>query len=198
VVIEQVCIEEEKMKKITFLMLAVPLVFAACSATNNPPSNSNTEASKSTEAQTSESLSRLEAIEKRLATVEAQLAKIVATTPDAAQTQLGSNRKLSQDKAEKAIKVFASTHSFDLRGGGNGCSFNVQSIASIELSQFSDTEATADVLLKCARGGIVFKFVFQKDVDNQWFLMKIASTSSGYQVDYDAIAPYQNLKVPVR
>lgn len=109
-----------------------------------------------------------------------------------------SNKKLSQDKAEKAIKGLASTYSFDFRGGGNGCSFRVQSIAHIELSQFTDGEATADVLLKCARGGLVMKFAFQKDIDNHWFLTKIAGTSSGYQVDHDAIAPFQNLKVPVR
>ncbi len=92
------------MKKITFLMLAVPLVFAACSTTNNAPSNSNnaattsatekppektTEDPKSTEAQTLESVLRLEALEKRLAAVEAQLARIVATTSGAAQSQLG-------------------------------------------------------------------------------------------------------------
>jgi len=92
------------MKKITFLMLAVPLVFAACSTTNNAPSNSNnaattpatekpaekpTEVPKSTEAQTLESVSRLEALEKRLAAVEAQLARIAATTSGVAPPQNG-------------------------------------------------------------------------------------------------------------
>lgn len=121
-----------------------------------------------------------------------------ATTSGAAQAKPGANRKLSQESAEKAIRSLASTYGFDLRGGGNGCSFKVQSIARIELSQFSETEATADVLLKCARGGLLMKFVFRKDIDNHWFLTQIAGTSSGYQVDSDAIAAFRDLKVPAQ
>ncbi len=113
----------------------------------------------------------------------------------------GSNKKLSQDNAEKAIKAFASTHSVSpIRG--TDCSFNVQSIARIEpLSQFSDTEATSVVLLKCADGSLAFKFVFQKDIDNQWFLTKIEEVEGyGYNngMVSSMITPHQNLKVPAQ
>ena len=113
-----------------------------------------------------------------------------------------SNRKLSQDNAEKAIKGYASTHQTGAPVdylGANNCFFNVQSIASIErLSQFSDTEATSVVTLKCGGVGTLrFKFVFQKDVDNRWFLMKIQSVEgdspSGGIANW--IARNQNLKV---
>lgn len=196
------------MKRITFLILAVTLVFSACSATNNAPSNSNTEAPKSTEAQTSESMSRLEAIEKRLAAVEAALAKIAGTTLSAPQAQPESNRKLSQDNAEKAIKGFASTNPSANpiatmgtgRGTVVGCFFNVQSIAKIEqLSQFSDTEATSVVTSKCGEVGTIrFEFVFKKDIDNRWFLVKIQFVQGeiGSQGEADWInRRNQNLKV---
>ncbi len=112
-----------------------------------------------------------------------------------------SNKKLSQDNAEKAIKAFASTHSVSPIPATD-CSFNVQSIASIEpLSQFSDNEATSVVFLKCTRGSLPFKFVFQKDIDNQWFLTKIGMVQ-GYTYNNgmadSMVTPNQNLKVPAR
>lgn len=118
----------------------------------------------------------------------------------------GSNKKLSQDNAEKAIRFFASTNSLSPIPGtawSGGCSFNVPSIASIEpLNQFSDTEATSIVRLKCADGNLPLKFVFQKDIDNQWFLTKIGEVEryGGYTngIVESMIAPNQNLKVPVR
>jgi hypothetical protein len=156
------------------------------------------------EAQAPNRMLRLEArvaeIEKRLAEVEAQLAKIGGTTSGPAQAHPGSNRKLSQDNAEKAINAFASTHSVSPIPATD-CSFNVQSIAKIlPLSQFSETEATSIVILKCTDGsGLPFKFVFQKDIDNQWFLTKIGEVDGyrGYNngMVNSMIVPNQNLKV---
>lgn len=131
------------------------------------------------EAQGPDRVSRLEArvaeLEKRLAEIEAQLPRIAGTTSGAGQAQPGSNRKLSQDNAEKTIKGFASTNSVGPMASFEvgDCSFNVQSIIRIQpLSQFSDTEATSIVILKCTNGAIAFKFVFQKDIDNRFFLRK--------------------------
>ena len=117
-----------------------------------------------------------------------------------------SNKKLSQDKAEKAITAFASSHSVSPIPGAERyygtCSFNVQSIAGIEsLSQFSDSEATTIVSLKCERGALAFKFVFQKDIDKRWFLTKfepVGNRSYTMGIENSMIAPNQNLKVLVQ
>jgi hypothetical protein len=155
---------------------------------------------------TPESVPNLEARvaehEKRLAAVEAQLARLAATTSGAPQAQPQSNRKLSQDNAEKAIKAFASTHRLGpIIGAGATCSFNVQSIASIEpVSQFSDTEATSIVTIPCGNS-LAFKVVFQKDIDNRWFLTKLEQVQGrGWYNQYEAdwIRQAHNLKVPAQ
>lgn len=114
-----------------------------------------------------------------------------------------SNKKLRQDNAEKAIKAFFSAHSVSPIPGTAGlCSFNAQSITSIEpLRQFSETEATSVVLLQCSKASLPFEFLFQKDIDNQWFLTKIGAVkglSSNKEFVESISAPYQNLKVPAR
>jgi hypothetical protein len=92
------------------------------------------------EGQTPDRVSRLEArvaeLERRLAEVESKMAKDAGATTGAAVAKPGSNTKLLQDNAEKAIKALASSYGFDLRGGGNGCSFRVQSIAAIQLRAY--------------------------------------------------------------
>jgi len=123
-----------------------------------------------------------------------------------------SNKKLSQDNAEKAIKTFASTNSADsiLNVGWSGkCSFNVQSIAKIEqVSQFSDNEATSVMALKCPYDSLGrpftlnLQFVFKKDVENRWFLTKIDNVvRDRWGSDYapsEWVAKNQNLRVPVQ
>ena len=116
-----------------------------------------------------------------------------------------TGRKLSQGNAEKAIKGFASTNSVSpILGtwGVGDCSFNIQSIASIQpLNQFTETEATSIVILKCTKGALAFKFVFQRDIDNRWFLTKIDGVEG---VNYTTgqvesmISRHQNLKVPAQ
>ena len=120
-----------------------------------------------------------------------------------------SNKKLSQDNAEKAIKAVASTHTgthfgmsdpdcgYGRQMGREKC-FNVQSIATINpLSQFSETEATSLVTFKC-KDTFALKFMFQKDIDNRWFLTKLGfvegSDDSCGQVR-EMIQNNQNLKV---
>lgn len=157
------------------------------------------------EAQGPDRVSRLEArvaeLEKRLAEIEERLTRIAGTTSGAAQAQSGPNRKLSQDTAEKTIKGFASTNSVGPMSSFEvgDCSFNVESILRIQpLSQFSDMEATSIVILKCANGAIAFKFVFQKDIDNRWFLTKIGPVEgANYNTGQyrSMITRHQNLKV---
>jgi hypothetical protein len=90
-----------------------------------------------------------------------------------------SKSKLAQDNAEKTIKTFVSTRNPPIKGLRELtiCSFNEQSISKIEpLSQFADNEATATVNFNCEGGTIPFEFVFQKDVENHWYLTKFGST----------------------
>jgi hypothetical protein len=114
-----------------------------------------------------------------------------------------SNKKLGQAQAEKTIKAFASTHSESGIYGNpttGDCAFNEKSIATIELSQFSETAASAVVALKCATGTLPVKFVFQRDIDNRWFLTKIdevegAGAALYYTGSANWIRRNQNLKV---
>lgn len=115
-----------------------------------------------------------------------------------------SNKRLSQESAEKAIKSVAVTHNVPSKFGMRDTElcFNVESIYSIELSQFSDNEAIALVRFKCPSNttSTVFslQFVFQKDIDKRWFLTKLAYPASSCvacgQVDA-MVQDNQNLKV---
>jgi len=112
-----------------------------------------------------------------------------------------SNKRLSQESAEKAIKSVAATHTVTPKFGmwGRELCFNAQSISSIEpLSQFTDTEATALVRFTCAQN-FALKFVFHKDIDKRWFLTNLGFVEgtcgdSCGQVD-EMIQDNQNLKV---
>jgi hypothetical protein len=103
----------------------------------------------------------------------------------------GSNKKLSQESAESTIKTFATEHPAQFSGGGDGCSLAPQSIASIApVSQFSETEATTAVTLRCTGGNVLrLNFVFQKDVDAKWFLTQVSQLPGDhqYQVDSDLL-----------
>lgn len=116
-----------------------------------------------------------------------------------------SNKKLSQDNAEKAIRQALPT----LSGGSadiwglNRC-FNPQSIVSIQpVNQFSETEATSIVSFKCDVETRPFglRFVFKKNVDKKWQLSNLACAEGfeGYGCDHSGVQIWvqhnQNLSV---
>lgn len=113
-----------------------------------------------------------------------------------------SARQLRQEDVEKTVRGFASTSPFEFRGGG-GCSFTPQGIGGIQpLAQFSETEASAVVVLNCAGGGrtMPLKAVFRRDVNGKWFLTALGDPNqASYQVDAELLLRLnENLRVPVQ
>jgi hypothetical protein len=108
-----------------------------------------------------------------------------------------SNKKLNQKNAEKVIKEFISTHSVNSIPGREDCNFNLQSIAQFApVSQFSEREATITIYLKCTQfDNLDLTFMFQKNIDNHWILMKINGGEYNNGVINNLIAPNQNINM---
>ena len=86
-----------------------------------------------------------------------------------------SNRKLTQENAEAAIRTFLATH--NRSGSPLEDLFNVESITRVApVSQFTENEASTVVKFKDAEMGrhpFAMKFIFRKNVDQKWFLTKL-------------------------
>jgi hypothetical protein len=112
-----------------------------------------------------------------------------------------SNKTLSQGNAEKAIKEVAQHHRATPYPAGwstfeEGACFNEASIANIEpVSQFADNEATANATFKCNGMELTLKFMFQKDVNKQWFLTKLAIAKQNNAVTREIVKENSDLKV---
>jgi hypothetical protein len=113
-----------------------------------------------------------------------------------------TNKKLNQESAENAIKEFVTQNSFDT-GSGQGGSFSVNSITSIEpISQFSETEASSivhfDFQDSYANDKLVLKFNFKKNMDKKWVLTTVDAVSGvGSQNMSNKIYKWQNVNIIV-
>jgi len=160
-----------------------------------PPSSSPAPKREYSSTPTSESSlqQRIEVLEKELQSLRAELAalraeflgrQVTVTSPPPA-----SSARLQQQSAESAIRTFASKYPTQFRGGGVLCPLSA--IASVDaVSQFSESEATAIVALRCSSGSTKrVIYTFQRDVNYKWFLTKIdmAPGEHGYMVDDELI-----------
>lgn len=113
-----------------------------------------------------------------------------------------NNTKLEQANAEKAIRYFVQSNSFDGSGNwGQQGSFNENSISEIRaVSQFSETEASCIFQFNYhdayADGNLTLKFNFKRNIDKRWILTSIDEVSGvGSQGMRDRLRQWQNLDI---
>jgi len=104
-----------------------------------------------------------------------------------------SNKKLLQENAEKGIREFFTTYGTN-DVPGTACAFDLPSLVAIDsLTQYTETEASTIVRVKCASSALPVKFLFRKNIDNKWVLASVSPVEgSRYTTGFEQmLQPYQ-------